>query len=107
MRRYEMVFIVNPDLDKVEEIIDRYSKVVLNAGGRVEKVDRWGLRRLAYKIKNKTKGEYIRLEYVSPSSVPKEIESLMRRDDSIMRFLTVKLEDKVKVEKASNAGQGI
>lgn len=106
MRKYEIVFVVDPDVekDKVDEIVDKYSKVIVNNGGEVEKVERWGMRRLAYKINKKTKGEYIRMEYRALPHVPKEIENLMRRDELIMRFLTVRLKDKIEGGRISSTG---
>lgn len=60
----------------------------------VEKVEEWGKRRLAYPINYKTEGYYVLVNYTAEASVPKEIERNLQISDSILRYLTVKVEEK-------------
>ena len=60
----------------------------------MEKVEEWGKRRLAYPINYKTEGYYVLVNYTAEASVPKEIERNLQISDSILRYLTVKVEEK-------------
>ena len=95
MRHYETVFIMVPDLpdEEREGIIQRYRSVITEAGGDLLMTDEWGRRRLAYEIKNLTKGHYVLFEHASQPTIIAEMERQMRLDDQILRYLTIKLED--------------
>ena len=95
MRHYETVFIMVPDLpdEEREGIVERYHKVLTDSGSDMLVVDDWGRRRLAYEIKNFTKGHYVLFEHASEPSIIAELERQMRLDDQILRYLTVKIED--------------
>ena len=91
MRHYETVFIMVPDLpdEEREGIVERYKTVLTDSGSDMLVVDDWGRRRLAYEIKNFTKGHYVLFEHASEPTVIAELERQMRLDDQILRYLTV------------------
>ena len=95
MRRYENICIVKPNLseDEVKAIIDRNSGIIEKDGGAVIKLDKWGLRRLAYPINKEAQGYYVYTEFAGTPKALAEIERLFRIDDKVMKYLTVKLED--------------
>ena len=97
MRRYELMVILDPDLEErtVAPSLDKFLNVVRKGGGTVENVDIWGRRRLAYEIKNFQKGHYQVLHFLSDGKVVPELERSARLDDSILRFLTVLANEQV------------
>ena len=92
---YEAVYILNPDLneEQIAALVERFKSVV-EANGTVTEIDEWGKRRLAYPINYKTEGYYVLVNYTAEASVPKEIERNLQISDSILRYLTVKVEEK-------------
>lgn len=91
---YENVFIARQDLTpaKVAELTDKYAQVVESMGGKVSKRENWGLRNLAYKIKKNRKGYYMLMNIDAPADAVVEMERLMRLDENLIRYLTVKVE---------------
>lgn len=99
MNQYESVFIMNPVLsdEQVRETVDKF-KGLLEAGtGKVLHEEKWGLRKLAYAIQHKRSGFYHLMEFQAPGEAISAMEVEMKRDERIMRFLTVKM-DKHHVE---------
>ncbi len=99
-REYELVFIVRPDVtdEDIETIKDRCSQIISEREGKVLKVDDWGKRRLAYEIRDYSKGHFVLINYLGSTEIVNELERTLRIDDSLLRFLTVKLADRVEVE---------
>jgi small subunit ribosomal protein S6 len=95
MRRYELIFIVQPELseEEVKSITDRYLQIITAQKGTLVKTEDWGKRRLAYDIKKQSKGTYILVDFYGPGSMIKEIERNLKIDDNILKFLTVKTRD--------------
>ena len=91
---YENVFIARQDLTpaKVTELTDKYVSVIENNGGKVSKRENWGLRTLAYKINKNRKGYYTLINIDAPAAAVVEMERLMRLDENLLRYLTVKVE---------------
>ena len=100
LRRYEVIFISVDDLsvDEFENLLDRYKSIVTDLGGTIVKVDRWGKRRLAYQIQKRREGVYTLVNFVGEEKIVPELERNFRIDDRILRYLSVKLEDKVDME---------
>lgn len=92
---YENVFIVRQDLTpaKVNELTDKYASVVESMGGKVSKRENWGLRNLAYKIQKNRKGYYMLMNIDAPADAIIEMERLMRLDENLIRYLTIKVEE--------------
>jgi len=89
MRRYETIYIIDPDVGEevIQSTVEKFNRMVKENGGEVFTVERQR-RKLAYKIRHKTQGEYVRMEYVAPPSFPKILENALRVDENVMRFMT-------------------
>ena len=92
---YENVFIARQDLTpaKVNELTDKYASVVESMGGKVSKRENWGLRNLAYKIQKNRKGYYMLMNIDAPADAVIEMERLMRLDENLIRYLTIKVDE--------------
>ena len=101
-RRYETVFILPSDSDegKKRDILGRLDGVVEKGGGIRIKREDWGVRRLAYPVKNQPKGQYFLLDFVGTAEIVGELERHMRMLEDVYRFLTVKTDDRVDLEAA-------
>ena len=100
LRRYETIFIARSDLqsDEINDLIDRYAGIIASMDGKTVKVENWGKRRLAYPIEKMREGVYVRIDFVAQFKVVSEVERNFKIDDSVIRFQTVKLSDKVDLE---------
>ena len=94
MTNYESVLIARQDLgaSQVKDIVDNLSNVIKNQGGEVVRVDNWGLKNLAYRIKKNRKGHYVLLNISAPASAISEFERVMRINEDIIRYMTVKVD---------------
>ena len=91
MTNYEGVFIINSELatDVSKNVVAQLQDVVSKNGGRIDSLQEWGKRRLAYKIKKKQDGTYVILNFQLDSKVTKKIEQAFRLNDNILRYLLV------------------
>ncbi len=98
MRIYENLFIVKPDVteEDVDHLVEQMSKSVTAAGGTIDKVDKWGKRRLAYKIEKQREGNYVLMQFTAEPATVKEFERRLRVQDSVMKFLTVRIDETLK-----------
>jgi len=98
MRIYENLFIVKPDAteEEIDHLVDQMSKSVTTAGGTIDKVDKWGKRRLAYKVDKHREGSYILMQFTSEASTVKEFERRLRVQDSVLKFITVRIDETLK-----------
>ena len=98
MRIYENLFIVKPDAteEEIDHLIEQMSKNVTSAGGTVDKVDKWGKRRLAYRVEKCREGSYVLMQFTAEASAVKEFERRMRVQDSVIKFLTVRIDETLK-----------
>ncbi|MGD8603594.1 MAG: 30S ribosomal protein S6 [Anaerolineales bacterium] len=89
MRNYELAFIADPDLDEnlVEELENKVKGWIETAGGKIDKVDRWGKRRLAYEINEKLDGYYYFIYAQMPPQANIEIERTMKLNEQILRSM--------------------
>ncbi len=90
---YENVFVARQDLtpNKVTELTDKFAAIIEAQGGKVTKREDWGLRNLAYKIQKNRKGYYVLMNIDAPAAAIVEMERLMRLDENLLRYLTVKV----------------
>ena len=93
MALYESVIIGRQDLtpNQFEELIDEFIKIIETFKGVIKKRESWGLRNLAYKINKNRKGHYVLLNIDSSSDAIIEYERLMRLNEDIIRFLTIRI----------------
>lgn len=98
-REYELIYIARPDLtdEELATIFDRTSKIITDRDGHILTVDEWGKKKLAYEIKKYAKGHFVYLLFLGTPEMVDEVERTFRLDDGLLRFLTVKLEDRVHV----------
>jgi small subunit ribosomal protein S6 len=102
MRIYEELFIVRPDAtdEEVDPVIEQVRSVIANTGGTVDKTEKWGVRKLAYRVMKQSEGQYILLQFSAQPETVKEIERRLRVADLVMKFITVRIDEKMKrVEK--------
>ncbi len=94
MNHYETVFILNPVLSdtQVKETVKKFEDYLTSKGGKVTYKEDWGLKKLAYNIQKKKTGFYHLMEFNVDGSEISAFELEFRRDDSVMRYLTVKLD---------------
>ena len=84
------MFIINPTLEdaKKEAAIEKV-KAIIEADGEVEKVDAWGMRKLAYPIEKKNEGYYVVVEFKASTELPKELDRKLRISDDVMRHIII------------------
>ena len=94
MNNYETVFILNPVLseDQAKDTVDKFVKVLTGHKANIVNVEQWGLKKLAYPIQKKSTGFYNLIEFSAPSESVATLETEYRRDESVMRFLTISLD---------------
>ena len=92
--QYETVFIMTPVLsdDQMKETVSKYQKLLKDKGAEIVLENNWGLRKLAYPIQKKSTGFYYLIEFKSEGDIIKDVELAFKRDERIIRFLTVKLD---------------
>ena len=95
MNKYESVLIARQDLgaSQVNALVDSLKNVVSAQGGEVVRVDNWGLKNLAYRIKKNRKGHYVLLNISAPAQAVAEYERVMRVNEDIIRYMTVKVDE--------------
>ncbi len=100
MRRYETMVIVQPDLadDLREPLFERMKEVISRKEGALMEFDDWGVRQMAYEIKKKKRGHYIRLDYCGNGAIVSELERFFRIDDRILKYMTIILDEKADPE---------
>ncbi len=95
MRSYEGVFILNPEMtqDASKNAVAQLQDLVTKNGGRVDGLQEWGKRRLAYKINKKQEGNYVIVNFQLDSSNTKKMEQTLRLNDQILRYLLINKEE--------------
>ena len=93
MNKYESMYVLKPDLDDETRIalIERFKSLVEQNGGKVEKIDEWGIRKLAYEIKYIKEGYYVLMTFESGPQLPLELERNYNISDSVLRFNVIRL----------------
>ncbi len=98
MRTYEQLFILRPDAaqEEIDGFLEPIQNLITGAGGQVEKLEKWGLRKLAYRVDKHNDGYYVLLQFSASADVVKEIERRFRVSDLVLKFLTVRIDRKLK-----------
>jgi small subunit ribosomal protein S6 len=98
MRIYEELFIAKPDApdEEVDAFIEQIKTTVSNAGGTVDKVEKWGKRKLAYKVDRYREGAYVLVQFTAGPETVKEFERRLRVSDLVIKFLTVRIDETLK-----------
>src|SRR5690606_2399277 len=94
MQQYETVIILTPLLSEevTKEVIAKFKNLMIEGGAEIVHEDDWGLRKLAYPIQKKSTGYYHLTEFRAPGELINNLEVLYKRDERVMRFLTVSLD---------------
>ena len=94
LRQYETVFIMTPVLsdEQMKEAVSKFQDFLKNKGADIVYENHWGLRKLAYPIQKKSTGFYHLIEFTAEPTLVAELELAMKRDERVIRFLTVSLD---------------
>ena len=106
MRIYEELYIAKPDAteEDIDALNGQLEAVIKQSGGKLEKTDKWGVRKLAYRVRKHAEGFYVLLFFHAGATTVKEIERRLRVSDMVIKFLTVRMDEKLKwLEKRQKA----
>ena len=94
MNQYETVFILTPVLseDQMKEAVAKFTKVLTDNGAEILNEETWGLKKMAYAIQKKSTGFYCLIEFKAEPKVIDTLETAFRRDEKVIRYMTVKLD---------------
>ncbi len=94
MNQYETVFILTPVLsdDQMKEAVEKFKGILTSNGAEIINEELWGLKKLAYPIQKKSTGFYVLVEFKAEPTVIKTLEVNYRRDERIIRYITIKNE---------------
>ena len=94
MNQYETVFILTPVLsdDQMKEAVAKFTKVLTDNGAEILNEETWGLKKMAYAIQKKSTGFYCLVEFKAEPTVIDTLETAFRRDEKVIRYMTVKLD---------------
>jgi len=96
LREYEVLYIVRADLDdeKVQDAVKRVNTLIERSGGKIERTNLWGKRKLAYEVKHQKEGSYVLQDFqLDPDRVP-ELESALKITEEVLRHLIVRKPEK-------------
>jgi small subunit ribosomal protein S6 len=105
-RIYEELFIVRPDAtdEEIDPFIEQIKGVITSGGGTVDKTEKWGVRKLAYRVQKRNEGNYILVQFSAGPALVKELERRLRVSDMVLKFITVRIDEKMKrIEKRKKA----
>lgn len=93
-RHYETTYILHPDVDeaRAKAIAERIEGIISDFNGEIIRVEEWGRRKLAYRVKQNTRGIYIYVRYTADPEAIAELERVMRLIDEVIKFLTLKVD---------------
>ena len=94
MALYEHVFLARQDLSQqqVDELVERFKSVITEGGGKVGRVENWGLKSLTYRIKKNRKAHYALMDIEAPGAAIHEMERQMRINEDVLRYMTIAVE---------------
>ena len=109
MANYESVLIARQDFgaSQVNALVEELTNVIKSEGGEVVKVDNWGLKNLAYRIKKNRKGYYVLLNIVAPAQAISEFERRVRLNEDVIRYMTVKVDELSSAETAAGSEEAV
>ena len=96
MRPYEVMVILEPALEEsaVQQLINRSSEVLTKSSGTVNRVEKWGKRRLAYELNHRTEGYYVLFDVTSEPAQMDELDRTLRLADDVLRHKIVRIPEK-------------
>jgi small subunit ribosomal protein S6 len=98
MRIYEELFIVKPDVpeEEADQFVEQLRTQLTGVGATVDKVEKWGKRRLAYRVDKYREGAYVLLQFSAEPEAVKELERRLRVADMVLKFITVRIDQTLK-----------
>ena len=92
MRKYEVIFILRPDLDEEQntEVIEKFKTLIESHGGEILKLDKWGKRKLAYEVKKFREGLYVLIQMKAESKVATELDRVFKITDEVLRHMIIR-----------------
>lgn len=96
MRKYESIFILDPDLDEeqFQAAIEKIKGIIAQGSGEILKAEDWGKRKLAYDVKRKSKGHYFLIHFAGTPALLSELERNFRVMDAVIKFQSILLDEK-------------
>jgi small subunit ribosomal protein S6 len=109
MRKYETVFISDPDLQDQRrmDLFEKVRNIIAKEGGILINFDEWGNKKLSYEIKKKLRGQYVCVTYGGTGDLIKELERNFRLSDDVLKFMTILLSDDVTAEQLEKEAREI
>jgi small subunit ribosomal protein S6 len=97
-RIYEELFIVKPDVpeEEVDQFVEQLQTQLKAAGATVDKVEKWGKRKLAYRVEKYREGAYVLLQFTAAPDTVSELERRLRVADMVLKFITVRIDETLK-----------
>jgi len=101
VNQYEVMYVIDTAIaDQARtDLIERFSGLVAQGGGQVDRIDEWGKRRLAYAIDYKTEGYYVLMYITAPAELPRELERNFKINENILRYLVIKFEGALPIKR--------
>jgi len=98
MRNYEIMFIVNPNVpeEEIDKINSQIENVITSGGGKVDKIEKMGKRRLAYEVQKQREGYYVLFAISANGDIIKECERRLRVMDAVIKYITVRTDEEVR-----------
>ena len=98
MRIYEELFIIKPDApeEEADQLIEQLRVQLTSAGATVDKIDKWGKRRLAYRVDKYREGSYVLIQFTAEPESVHELERRLRVSDMVLKFITVRIDETLK-----------
>jgi len=92
MRKYEVMYILNPTLsaEELTALVDRYTELIVSRGGEVLKTDRWERRQMAYEIKGQREGYYVVVEFTGEPALEAELARQMKLTEVLLRHMILR-----------------
>lgn len=105
MRRYESIYILRPGMseEQVDAIIENTNKIITDDAGTIISLDKWGMKKLAYLVKKETQGYYVYCDFAGTPAAVAEFERRFRIEDSVLKYMTVKLSEAISQEQVQQA----
>ncbi|MEZ5400518.1 MAG: 30S ribosomal protein S6 [Bryobacteraceae bacterium] len=98
MRSYEELYVAKPEVteEELDALNAQLETIITGAGGKIEKTEKWGLRKLAYRVAKNSDGYYVLLFFHAGPEAVREIERRLRVSDIVIKYLTVRMDEKLK-----------
>lgn len=96
LNKYESIYIINPNVDAegIKSLVEKFNTLIESNGGKVSETNEWGMKKLAYPISKVNQGYYVLVNFEAESGFIDELERVYRITDGVIKFITIRKEDK-------------